>query len=230
MSASWETPSPWFLMMYRADAKAVSELLRGLVAAKEYPDPLWNCPTRNLRRNHLRSAHRARGLSSESSLGYRLRSLSRRVASHASFPNVPATSPAGPQCRVSAFVPRSQPRRDSGCGSGTSGRWCWGSRGRLRARRDVDGGTRGGDARSIFGHRRPSKRQHRPPSRRWTARRTAAGMCREDGSGRLRARFFRGERVRPNRRDSSCSSVSVTAFSMIAARSPSGTSERRSAR
>jgi MobA-like NTP transferase domain len=36
-----ETPSPWFGMTHRADAKAVSESLRALVAAGEYPDPLW---------------------------------------------------------------------------------------------------------------------------------------------------------------------------------------------
>jgi hypothetical protein len=36
-----ETPSPWFGMTHRADAKAVSESLRELVAAGEYPDPLW---------------------------------------------------------------------------------------------------------------------------------------------------------------------------------------------
>ncbi|HEY7515408.1 MAG TPA: nucleotidyltransferase [Vicinamibacteria bacterium] len=36
-----ETPSPWFGMTHRADAKAVSESLRALVAAGEYPEPLW---------------------------------------------------------------------------------------------------------------------------------------------------------------------------------------------
>jgi hypothetical protein len=36
-----ETPSPWFGMTHRADAKAVSESLQALVAAGEYPDQLW---------------------------------------------------------------------------------------------------------------------------------------------------------------------------------------------
>lgn len=35
------TPSPWFGMTHRDDARAVSESLRALVAAGEYPNPLW---------------------------------------------------------------------------------------------------------------------------------------------------------------------------------------------
>jgi MobA-like NTP transferase domain len=36
-----QTPSPWFGMTHREDARAVSESLRALVASGEYPDPLW---------------------------------------------------------------------------------------------------------------------------------------------------------------------------------------------
>ncbi len=36
-----ETTSPWFGMTHREDARAVAESLRALVAAGEYPDPLW---------------------------------------------------------------------------------------------------------------------------------------------------------------------------------------------
>ena len=60
-------------------------------------------------------------------------------------------------------------------------------------------------------------------------RRTAAGMWREDGDVSLSARLFLGAFVFAKRRASSRSSFSVTACSMIAARSPSGTDERMSA-
>jgi hypothetical protein len=60
-------------------------------------------------------------------------------------------------------------------------------------------------------------------------RRTAAGMWRVDGDVSLWGRPFLGAFVFAKRRDSSRSSFSLTACSMIIARSPSGTDERISA-
>jgi len=58
----------------------------------------------------------------------------------------------------------------------------------------------------------------------------AAGMWREEGDVSLFERRLRDDFVLAKRRASSRSSFSVTAASMIAARSPSGTEERMSAR
>ena len=86
----------------------------------------------------------------------------------------------------------------------------------------------------------PSRAVHRRPCvvhvaaaahrlARSTALRTAAGMWREEGDISLCESPLRGAFVRAKRRASSRSSFSVTASSMIAARSPSGTEERMSA-
>jgi methionine-gamma-lyase len=58
------------------------------------------------------------------------------------------------------------------------------------------------------------------------ARRTAAGMCRDDGVVSVVSSVFLGVFVFPNLLASSRSSFSVTASSMILPRSPSGTDER----
>ena len=82
--------------------------------------------------------------------------------------------------------------------------------------------------RSCCGHRRPvaSTKRHRFPSRSRTARRTAAGMWREAGEVSVFERSLRGRLVVAKRRASSRASFSLTAASMIAPRSPSGTCER----
>jgi hypothetical protein len=70
---------------------------------------------------------------------------------------------------------------------------------------------------------------HCPPSRAWTARRIAAGTWRDTGFVRASARDCRGAFTLAKRRASSRSIFSVTAASMTAARSPSGTEARMSA-
>jgi hypothetical protein len=67
------------------------------------------------------------------------------------------------------------------------------------------------------------------PSRSRTARLTAAGTWREATAVSVSASVLRGAMVLPKRARFGRSSVSVTARSTTAPRSPSGTSERRSA-
>ena len=75
-----------------------------------------------------------------------------------------------------------------------------------------------------------STKPQRAPSRSRTARRTAAGMWREAGAVLVSESSLRGALVFAKRRASSRASVWLTAWSTTAARSPSGTWERKSAR
>ena len=123
---------------------------------------------------------------------------------------------------------RSRPRPGSRCGSDTPGRR-WRPSGHRRGRTGAGGGTRAPGAPCIVSPVRPrSGIGLRPARTRLASPRPGSGAS----WGRFRSAesVFLGAWVRAKRRASSLWSFSVTACSMIVARSPSGTEERMRAR
>ena len=123
---------------------------------------------------------------------------------------------------------RSRARPDTRCAPGTSGE-CSSAGGLHRSRTDADGGTRDGPAlRTGVPTRRRSGIGFRHARARLGGRPRGCGARRErcrPSNGR-----WRGLRTEAKRRASSRSSFSVTAASMSAPRSPSGTRPRMRAR
>ena len=157
----------------------------------------------------------------------RHRELSARPGSR--WPGNPAARRLGPR-RPGAWPwagGRSRCRPGSGCGLDTAGRSPR-ANGRRRGQTGAGDGTRESRARCIDDPARP---------RSGIARRRARARCAGPRPGcgarratcRCRPRLFLGAFVFAKRRASSRSSFSVTACSMIAPRSPSGTEERISA-